>query len=409
VLLGAAPLVVLLALMMAALAACGGGTSAGGALVFGAPVSLTGSTSHEGTDTLNGYKLWADTMNSKGGITVGGKTYTVAIKSYDDASDPTKSKQLTQQLVTSDKVNFLLGPYGTSPTLTDETVALQFKIPMVEGNGAATSIFSQSNSYIFGVLSTAPNYGETMIDAVTALSTGPKTIAIINANDSFSTEVAKAATTYAPTKGLTVVATISYPNAATDLTSVLNQLKTADSGHAPDFVLGSGHEAEAITTLRQAQQLGVTPKLWGFTVGPALPDFITTMAALANGVVSSSQWTPQVKYQGNASYDPWGTAQAFEQAYKAKYNVEPSYQAADAAACGVAYAAAIQQAGSIDPAAVRASLQDVNIQTYYGPIKFNALGENVSKPMVTTQIQSGTLFTVFPSSVANGSLQYTGS
>jgi branched-chain amino acid transport system substrate-binding protein len=404
-----AGIVTLLALALSALAGCGGSTSSGGGtgtLTFGAPISLTGSTSHEGTDTLNGYNLWADTVNTKGGITVGGTTYQVKIVKYDDTSDPTRSKQLTQQLITSDKVNFLLGPYGTSATLTDETVAQQFRIPMVEGNGAATSIFNQDNPYIFGVLSPAPKYGQTMIDAATSLSTGPKTIAIINANDSFSTEVATAAKSYAPTKGLTVVATISYPNGATDLTSVLNQLKTADSGHAPDFVLGSGHEVEAEATLKQAHDLGVTPKLWGFTVGPALPDFITTMKDLANGVMSSSQWTPQVKYQGT---DMWGTAQAFQQAYKAKNNVEPSYQAASAAACGVAYQAAIQAAGSIDPQKVRSALANLNIMSFYGPIVFNVAGSNTTKPMVTTQIQSGTLFTVYPSNVANGSLTYPGS
>ena len=168
----------LLALALSVLAGCGGnstGVQSGGTLVFGAPVSKTGSLSHEGTDTLNGYNLWAKTVNAKGGITIGGKSYQVSIKSYDDASDANKSKQLTTQLITSDKVNFLLGPYGTTATLADETVALQYKIPMVEGNGAATSIFSQGNSYLFGVLSTAPHYGQTMIDAAASITTnGPE-------------------------------------------------------------------------------------------------------------------------------------------------------------------------------------------------------------------------------------------
>jgi len=398
----------LLALALGVLAGCGGstGVASGGTLVFGAPVSQTGSTSHEGTDTLNGYNLWADTVNANGGIIIGGKSYKVSIKSYDDASDANKSKQLTTQLITSDKVNFLLGPYGTTATLADETVAAQYKIPMVEGNGAATSIFSQGNSYLFGVLSTAPHYGQTMIDAAASITTnGPKTIAIINADDSFSADVAKAAVTYAPTKGFKVVKTISYKNGATDLSSVVNQLKTVDSGHAPDFVLGSGHEAEAIATLKSAAQLGVKPKLWGFTVGPALPDFITTLGATANGVLGSSQWTPQVKYQGT---DMWKTAQAFEQAYKAKYNVEPSYQAAESAACGVAFQFALQSAGSTDPQKVRDALAALDVTTFYGQIKFAADGSNQTKPMVTTQIQSGVLYTVFPSDVANGTTQYPG-
>jgi len=399
----------LLALALSVLAGCGGsstGVQSGGTLVFGAPVSKTGSLSHEGTDTLNGYNLWAKTVNAKGGITIGGKSYQVSIKSYDDASDANKSKQLTTQLITSDKVNFLLGPYGTTATLADETVALQYKIPMVEGNGAATSIFSQGNSYLFGVLSTAPHYGQTMIDAAASItSNGPKTIAIINADDSFSADVAKAAVSYAPTKGFTIVKTIPYKNGSTDLSSVVNQLATADSGHAPDFVLGSGHEAEAIAALKSAAQLGVKPKLWGFTVGPALPDFITTLGATANGVLGSSQWTPQVKYQGA---DMWGTAQAFEQAYKAEYNVEPSYQAAESAACGVAYQFALHNAGSTDPQKVRDALAALDVTTFYGQIKFASDGSNQTKPMVTTQIQNGVLDTVYPSDVANGTIQYPG-
>ena len=119
-----APLPVLALLVFvlpATLAACGsssGGAGGSDTLVFGAPVSLTGSLSHEGTDTLNGYHLWADQVNAAGGIKVGDKTYKVSIKYYDDASSAQKSAQLTKQLITSDKVNFLLGPYGSarSPT-----------------------------------------------------------------------------------------------------------------------------------------------------------------------------------------------------------------------------------------------------------------------------------------------------
>ena len=141
------------------LSACGGtspsSTSTSNTLLFGAPISLTGSTSTEGKLTLEWYQLWAKQVNAHGGIKVGNTTYQVQLKYYDDGSSPTKSAQLTQQLVTTDKVNFLLGPYGTSATLQDEAIAEQYKIPMVEGNGAAKAIFSKGFHYIFGVLSPA--------------------------------------------------------------------------------------------------------------------------------------------------------------------------------------------------------------------------------------------------------------
>ena len=392
------------ALATTSLAACGGsGGSSSTTLVFGAPVALTGSLSHEGTDTLNGYNLWADQVNTHGGIKVGNTTYTVKIKYYDDASSAQKSAQLTRQLVTSDKVNFLLGPYGSAATLTDEVIAQQYKIPMVEGNGAAQAIFSKGNPYIFGVLSPSPEYAGTILRAALALPNPPKTIAIINANDAFSTEVAAAAKTYAQANGMDVVYTQSYPANTTDLTGVLTQIKTAASGSAPDMVLGSGHEDEALVTMKQAKQLGVNPKLWAFTVGPALPDFITTLQGDANDVLGSSQWSPQVKYTGQ---DVFGSPANFAQLYQAKYNQVPSYQAAESAAVGLAFQFAIQQAGSVDPQKVRDALANLNITTFYGPIKFSANGENNAKPMVTIQIQSGKVVTVYPADVANSTMTY---
>ncbi len=401
------PIVAMLVLILpAALAACGGsgGASSGSdTLVFGAPVSLTGSLSHEGTDTLNGYQLWAEQVNAAGGIKVGDKTYKVKIKYYDDASSAQKSAQLTKQLITSDKVNFMLGPYGSAATLTDEVIAQQYQIPMVEGNGAAQAIFKKNNPYIFGVLSPSPEYAGAMIKAALALPNPPKTIAIINANDSFSTEVADAAKTLAASSGMDVVYSQSYPANATDLSGVLTQIKTSASGGAPDMIVGSGHEGEALTTLKQAKQLGIDPKLWAFTVGPALPDFATTLGGDANFVIGSSQWTPQVKYQGE---DLFGTAAKYEQLYKAKYNAEPSYQAAESTACGLAFQSALQKAGSTDPQKVRDALKGLDITTFFGPIKFSASGENDTKPMVTIQIQSGQVVTVYPSTVANATFQY---
>src|SRR5207237_2460910 len=128
-----------------------------GTLLFGAPISLTGSTAKEGTLTRDGYDLWRDTYNQAGGINVGGRHYKIETKYYDDESNAQQSATLAEKLIKEDKVNFLLGPYGTSSTLQVSTVAEKNKMPMIEGNGAAESIFSQCYKYTFGVLAPAQN------------------------------------------------------------------------------------------------------------------------------------------------------------------------------------------------------------------------------------------------------------
>jgi branched-chain amino acid transport system substrate-binding protein len=55
---------------------------------------------------------------------------------------------------------------------------------------------------------------------------------------------------------------------------------------------------------------------------------------------------------------------------------------------------------------VRDALASLDITTFYGPIKFSANGENNTKPMVTIQIQSGKVVTVYPADVANATMTY---
>ncbi len=393
-------------LLAGLLSACGGSVGSTGArtLLFGAPISLTGSTSTEGKLTLEGYQLWVKYVNNSGGIKVGNTTYQVALKYYDDGSDPVKSAQLTQQLVTVDKVNFLLGPYGTAATLEDEAIAEQYQIPMVEGNGAASSIFSKGFKYIFGVLSPAYEYAQVMLEAALALPNPPKNVAIISADDAFSKAVAAAAKDFAASKNLPVVYYKQYPSGATDLTGVLTALKTAGPGGTlPDMILGSGHEAEAVTTMKECRQLNISAKLYAFTVGPATPDFVSVLGKDANFVLGSSQWTAQEKYHG---IDVFKTPANYAQVYQQAYGHMPAYQSADGTAVGLAFQYAIGQAGSIDPRKVRDALANLDIMTFYGRIHFNSAGMNVYKPMATIQIQNGQVVTVYPPDVANVQLQY---
>src|ERR1700694_3931841 len=164
----------LLAVLAVAAAACGGtsssGTPATGTpIVLGAPLGLTGSLTKESTLTQQGYNLWSAWINAKGGIVVNGVKHPVTIKYYDDTSNANQSAVLMQKLITEDKANFLLGPYGSTATATDAIVAEQNQIPIGEANGAAQDIFSHGYKYTFGVLSPANKYLQGVIDMAATL------------------------------------------------------------------------------------------------------------------------------------------------------------------------------------------------------------------------------------------------
>src|ERR1700694_2561478 len=235
-------------LVVATLAAAGCGSTppaaptTGSTITLGAPLGLTGSLTKESILTQQGYNLWSDWINARGGIVVNNVKHPVVIKYYDDTSNANQSAVLMQKLITEDKAQFLLGPYGSAATATDAVIAEQNQIPMVEANGAAQAIFNQGYKYTFGVLSPANKYLQGVIDMAATLTPKPTTIAMLSADDAFSLEVAKGVETYAPTKGMTVFPTKKYKNGTTQLSAEVAAARAAN----PDIVLNSGHFLEAV-------------------------------------------------------------------------------------------------------------------------------------------------------------------
>lgn len=387
------------------LMACGsaggsGATATGEDLVIGVPMSITGSQSKEGALAKQGYEMWRQWINDQGGIEVKGTKHKVQLAYEDDQSKPDISAQLSQKLITEEKAQFLLGPYGSATTASDAVVAERNGVPMVEGNGAAQAIFNQGYKYVFGVLSPANVYLQGVIDLAATLNPRPTTVAIVSADDNFSLEVAKAVTDYAPTKGFQIVYNDRYPNGSTNLSGLVANAKARN----PDLLLNSGHLQEAIAINKAAKDLKLDAKLYAYSVGPSTPDFITSLGKDADYVMDGSQWTPQVKYKPSF----YLTVADYVAAYKKQFATQddPDYHVAESTAACLALQRAIENAGSLKPDKVRDALASLDVMTFFGRVKFDSRGINTYKPMVVEQIQSGKHHTVWPSDVADAKAQY---
>src|SRR3546814_9521624 len=80
------------------------------------------------------------------------------------------------------------------------------------------------------------------------------------------------------------------------------------------------------------------------------------------------------------------------------------YQAAQASAAVIVYKEAFEKANSFDTEKVRDALAALDMETFYGPIKFSEAGNNIAKPMVLRQIQGGEYNVVAPSKYASHKL-----
>jgi len=370
-------------------------SAADNTIVFGAALAATGANAREGALTKEGYDFWQDYVNSHGGIKVAGKAYKVNIEYADDESKPQTAALLVEKLVNEDHVNFILGPYGSANTATAAAVAERLKVPMVEGNGAAASIFNQGYKYTFAVLAPGYKYLQGILEMAQMLKPQPKTVAISTANDTFSVEVGQGAAQYAAAHGMTVVYNNKYPADTTDVSAVVSGIKAAN----PDIILNGGHLDEALLLQRTLKEQDVNAKIFGYSVGPDTPDYRKTLGKDANWVFGGTQWSPTAKYKGAPGFI--GDSKVYAAEFNKKYGHIPEYHNAESTAACLAFQYAIEKADSLDPQKVRDALHALDVVTFYGILKFDDRGLNVYKPMAVNQIQNGNLMTVWPRGVQN--------
>jgi branched-chain amino acid transport system substrate-binding protein len=347
---------------------------------FGASLALTGGLASEGTLVKDGYDWMVKTINDRGGITVGGKKYTVEIKYYDDGSDTPTAVRLTKKLLDEDHVNFLLGPYGSGATNATSAVAEQYKIPMVDAHGSANTIYSKGNKYIFGVLNPADQYATPMLQLAKEQKDAPKTIAFIREDTLFANIGIESAAKQAEAMGMKVVYNEKYPSGTKDFSTIIAAIKA----QKPDMVLAGGYQGDMIVITRQIREGGLGVKMLGFLLGPTVRGYVGTLGALAEGTLEPTQWNSNMGW-----HDQWLSlsSEQFSSAFEKEYHYVPDYHAPQSAAALEVFYNAIRKANSLDPQKVRDTIASSPFESFYGPIKFNEGGINVGKTMACIQIQ----------------------
>jgi branched-chain amino acid transport system substrate-binding protein len=355
-------------------------------IVLGASVQLTGSSANTGRYYKDAYEFAVEKINEAGGVKVGGEQVKLALKIYDNQSDVNLSVRQYTQLVSQDKVDFLLGPFASNFALADSAISEKYQIPMIQGGGASDQIFSRNFKYIFGTLAPASNYFGSTVEMLKGLDSAPQSVALLYADDAFDVSVADGTRKLLDDAGLKTVMDEKYSSNASDFNSLLSQIKS----NGAEAVLVAGHETEILNFVRQAKSLAVAPKMYSFTVGVPSEDFRKALGKDADYAFGMTAWLPSADNK-----DKWfGDAAQFAEAYKAKYGYEPDYHAASGVADVEAFAQAIEDAGGTDKAKVRDALAKLSLDSLYGKIAFAENGQ-IDLPQTVIQVQEGKVAAVY--------------
>ena len=384
-------------LMLAAAAATAIGfgaapANAQGTIKIGAPLALTGGLADEGHKQVVVWDMWLAKVNAAGGIDVGGKKMKVEIIKYDYQTNGTRAGQIAEKLVTDDKVDVMLSPFGSGHTKIVAAVTERYQVPLIACAASSESIFDQKQKYLFGTLS--PNGGVTTSTVKYFKEKMPslKRVAVLGRDDVFPKAMAQGISAAAKAQGLEVVYDQLYAVGTMDHSAAVSAIKAAK----PDWIYVTGYTQDLILARKQMNDLGVKAPIISMMTGPAYKEFTDGLGELANGITSSNWWHHAVAYKG---VGVWPTTEEFYKEFLAKNKHDPDYVHGSCAGAVVTLQNAIERAGTLDKVKVRDALAATDIQTFYGPVKFSPNGMNLERDLPIIQVQDKKIKILAPADI----------
>ena len=167
--------------------------------------------------------------------------------------------------------------------------------------------------------------------------------------------------------GVEILITETFRSGDTDFAAQLARIKETN----PDAIFIAALPPELTGIQIQGRQLGISTEIPYIT---SLISDVENAGDAAEGAISFAGWISTVDTPGN---------QAFVQKYRATYDSEPNPWTAQSYAAVYIVVAAIAEAQSTDPAAIRDAMADTkNFDTVLGVFSFNDVGDAVYDPVV---------------------------
>jgi len=370
-------------------------------IAIGATLPLSGAEARIGGFYKEGYELAFEQANHKGGLLIGGKRVPVTLQLLDDESSPAKAVGLAERLINGEKVNLMLGTYSTSLVQPQSAVAEKYRVPYVNGGGAATEIYHQGYRYVFGFLAPVELLADAIMRWVHVQQKAgklprPSTVAVLCENTSHGKDFRKGVSQFVATHGsdYRTVLDRSFDLDAGDFSGLIKELKAARA----DIVLADTHLPDYINMQRDYVQAGICSKVLSYGArGPDKQASEVLGRKSVNYILSAVWWNHQLGSKGLTKH--------FVELFRTKFNRQPEwYQALGYETARILFTA-IEQANSVDREAIRAKLASLDVESILpgGRLTFyDEQGHQAHYPFVVQQnMPDGSSPIVYPLDVAN--------
>ena len=375
---GTIPLAMVMVLMLAGPTAA----QSGAPIKIGYSMSLTGGLAPNGRSALLAQHIWEEETNAKGGML--GRP--VKLIYYDDKSSPSEIPPIYTKLLDVDKVDLIIGAYGTALTAPAMPIVIQRKKTFIGLLGlAVNSDFNYPNYFVMGPYGpdAKPAFTRGFFDAALVQNPKPQTVAIVAADQEFSRNAADGARENMKQSELRFVYDRTYPPATVDFAPIVRAIAAAN----PDLVVVCSYPTDSVGMVRAVNELGFKPKaIGGAMVGLQSPAIKAQLGPLLNGFINYEFWLPVPKMQFPGVADLISRYQA----RAAAEGVDPVgyYMPPWAYAQLQVLQQAAEATKTLDDATLGDYIRAHSFTTVVGDVKFGTKGEWVQSRVLQVQYQN---------------------
>ncbi len=338
-----------------------------GPIRIGFSIAQTGPLSAAGKSGLLALQIWRDAVNARGGLL--GRLVELVV--YDDQSNPAMIPSIYTKLLDIDKVDLLVGPYGTNQTAPVIPLVKQRDLLLIANFALDANAEIMHDKYFNNLpFGSAKHMAAPFLSLCKKL--GAMTIAIVATDSESSQNMAAGMRAELKGHGLQTVYDQSYPPNIVDFSSIVRTVRSK----RPQAVFVASYPAESVAIIRAVNELGIGDSVMlfgGGMVGLQYANVLEALGPLLNGVVNYNSWVPERTLDFPGMRDFLTRYQA--RAKQAGVDQLGFYLPPFDYAIGQILEQAVTATKSLDHKALATYLRGHEIKTIVGNIRYGPTGE----------------------------------
>lgn len=344
-------------------------------------LSLTGPLADNSRSARLAHEIWRADINARGGLL--GRP--VEFVRYDDQGDASLVPGIYERLLDEDKVDLVIGGYGTNTLLPAMPSVMERQRFFVGLMGLGVNNALVYPKY-FAMIPTGPDPNAALTEGFFELAAQqnprPATVALVAADAEFSRNPVLGAKDNAEKYGIKVVHEVTYPLSTEDFKPVIDAV--AETGS--DLLFLCSYLDDSIGLVRTIRSHRYRPKMvGGAMIGPQNTAVRTTLGPSLNGFVNYEYWAPVPKMMFPGVQELLSTYQ--ERAADAGVDLLGHYMVPLAYAQLQVVAQAVEATGGFDDESLAAYARETTFRTVMGEVRFGVKGEWSQPRVLQVQFQ----------------------